>query len=96
MAILELSSRERVLLEIIANEAVNPRLLRRAQALIWLSDGESPDEVAERLSVTRRSIYYLVERFQANGQDEMVKRLDDAPRSGRPSTADGIIDDLIH
>jgi hypothetical protein len=49
MTILELSSRERTSLEILAVQTNSAKELRRAQALIWLVDGESVEEVAERL-----------------------------------------------
>jgi hypothetical protein len=54
MTILELSSRERTSLEILAVQINSAKELRRAQALIWLNDGESIEEVAERLCVSCR------------------------------------------
>ncbi len=95
MAMVDLTPRERVLLEVIAMQTINAKELRRAQALIWLDDGDSVDEVAERLSASRRTIYYWVERFIARDDMALVGRLADAPRCGRPATAQGIIDPLI-
>lgn len=95
MTIIELSTRERVHLEMMAAQASNARALRRAQALLWLDDGDGVEEVAERLGVTRRTIYYWVERFESNDERDLYQRLADAARSGRPPTAQGIIDTLI-
>jgi DNA-binding CsgD family transcriptional regulator len=44
------------------------RVVKRAQALLWLSDGDTPDEVADRLWVTPRTIYRWIERFE--GRDD--------------------------
>ena len=59
------------------------------------NDGESIEEVAERLCVSRRTIYYWVEWFESSVGLDLASRLADAPRSGRPATAQGIIDPLI-
>ena len=67
----------------------------RAQALLWLAEGQSPEEVAELLRVTRQTIYNWVDRFRAREGLDLRARLLDAPRTGRPPTALGIIDPLI-
>ncbi len=95
MTILELSSRERVLLELIMAQTGDARELRRAQALMWLDEGDSVAEVAAHLGVTQRTIYYWVEQFEASNERDLHERLAAAPRSGRPPTAHGIIDGLI-
>ena len=95
MTTIEWSDQDRVSLELIAAQTKSSRQLRRAQALIWLDEGDSVDEVATRLGVARRTIYYWLERFTATAQREWSQRLADAPRSGRSVTADGIIDELI-
>lgn len=95
MTTLDLSSSERLLLEEAAKHSNDARSLRRAQALIWLADGESVKEVADRLRVTPRTIYHWVERFDARQGRTFCQRLADAPREGRPANAGGIIDDLI-
>jgi transposase len=68
---------------------------RRARALIWLADGESVAEVANRLNVSRQTVYNWVERFQVREDLALNDRLRDADRSGRPCTVQGIIDPLI-
>src|SRR5947199_190525 len=67
----------------------------RAYALLWLDEGESVDQVAERLQVSRQTVYNWVERFLERDGLDLRARLRDAPRSGRPPTALGIIDPLI-
>ncbi len=93
--IINLDSSERLLLENAAQHSNDPRSLRRAQALIWLADGASVEEVADRLRVTPRTIYHWVTRFCSRSAQDLCRRLADAPRQGRPASADGIIDDLI-
>jgi transposase len=67
----------------------------RAQALLWLAEGRSAEEVAELLRVSRQSVYNWVDRFRQREGFDLRARLLDAPRSGRPPTASGIIDPLI-
>src|SRR5512135_2655677 len=69
----------------------------RAQALLWLADGEFVEQVAKLLQVSRQTVYNWVERFrQREGLDLRLRaRLLDAPRPDRPPTALGIIDPLI-
>lgn len=57
MTTIALSDQDRVSLELIAAQTESSRQLRRAQALIWLDEGESVGEVATRLGVARRTIY---------------------------------------
>ena len=67
----------------------------RAQTLLWLAEGQSAEEVAELLHVSRQSVYNWVDRFRQREGLDLRARLLDAPRSGRPPTALGIIDPLI-
>jgi transposase len=67
----------------------------RAPALLWLAEGQSAEEVAELLHVSRQSVYNWVDRFRQREGLDLRARLLDAPRSGRPPTALGIIDPLI-
>lgn len=71
------------------------RQLRRAQAIFWLSQGASVQEVAERLCVSRATIYTWATRFEDRADLDLAQRLADATRSGRPRTALGIIDPII-
>jgi transposase len=67
----------------------------RALALLWLADGRPVAEVAELLRVSRQSVYNWVDRFERRDGQDLRDRLLDAPRSGRPATASGVIDPLI-
>ena len=67
----------------------------RAQALLWLDEGESVEQIAELLHVSRQTVYNWVDRFQRRHGLDLQARLADAPRTGRPPTALGIIDPLI-
>jgi transposase len=95
MAVLQLTAAEFRNLEFVLARASPGKELRRAEALLWLAEGETAAEVAERLQVSRRTVYDWVERFQQRGDWDLAARLRDAPRVGRPPTALGIIDPLI-
>jgi len=71
------------------------RQLRRAQALVWLHEGRPVPRVAALLRVDPRTVYNWVYAFQQRTDLDPVARLRDAPRSGRPPTALGLIDPLI-
>ena len=73
----------------------DPRALHRAQAFLWLQDGETVEEVAARLFVTPRTVFRWCQRFHNRRAGALPDRLADAPRSGRPKTVQGIIDPLI-
>lgn len=95
MTLFSLSFKERACIEAIAASTDNANELRRAQALLWLDDGESAQEVAKRLSITRQTVYNWVMRFQMRSDLPLSARLLDGPRTGRPRTARGIIDPII-
>jgi transposase len=67
----------------------------RAQALLWLAEGEPVEHVAELLHVSRQTVYNWAERFRTREGLDLMARLRDAPRCGRPPTALGVIDPLI-
>src|SRR3954471_23807904 len=67
----------------------------RAQALLWLDEGRSAEEVADLLPVSRQSVYNRSDRFPQREGLDLRGRLLDAPRCGRPPAASGIIDPLI-
>src|SRR5262249_52339639 len=69
--------------------------LRRAQGLLWLHGGRSVTAVGGRLRVSRPTPYNWGEAFRGRPDLDLADRLLDAPRSGRPATALGIIDPLI-
>jgi transposase len=84
--IIQLSPRARAILEGIARQDANGRHVRRAQALLWLDQGESVQTVADRLFVTRQMLYQVVERYEARLHLPVIERIQDDARSGRPAT----------
>lgn len=62
--------------------ASDPRLRRRARALLDLAAGEPLEVVARRHEVTPSTIYNWVRRYRSRGRG--VAALRDIPRPGRP------------
>src|SRR5947209_6158557 len=67
----------------------------RAQALLWLAQGFTVEEVADLLDVTRQTVYNWANRFQERDGLALRDRVADAPRPGRPPAGQGILDLLI-
>lgn len=95
MTMVNLSGKERTALEHLLKTSINARQLTRAQALVWLDDGESVEDVAERLVVSRQTVYNWVSRFLGRAQLPVESRVADGARSGRPATALDVIDPMI-
>jgi transposase len=96
MAFFMLNTQERTVLENILVPAPLTNEVRRAQALLWLDEGESPQVVATRLRVSRQTVYNWATRFKRRrGALDIPARLADDKRSGRPGTVSRIIDPLI-
>jgi hypothetical protein len=79
----------------VAHSTHDPRQLHRAQALLWLHEGDTVAEVATRLFVTPRTVCRWRSRFHARQALAVHHRLADGPRSRRPTTVSGIIDVLL-
>jgi transposase len=73
----------------------DPRQLHRAQALLWLHEGDTVEEVTTRLFTTPRTVFRWIRRFHDRQGLELSARLADGPHRGRPKTMPGIIDTLI-
>src|SRR5262245_4807396 len=95
MAPLILLPRQRLELEYLADHTPTAKERCRAQALLWLDEGETPGQVAEALRVSRRTVYNWVERFQRRHHLGLREQLSDAPRPGRPRTGGGQVDAWI-
>jgi transposase len=91
----QLRPHERRTLSRLAGSAPTAKELTRAQALLWLDDGETVEEVAQHLFVSRQTVYNWLLRFRQRSDQDLRARLQDAPREGRPPTALGIIDPLL-
>src|SRR5438094_8255973 len=85
MAAINLTNRDHRRISEIMRLTRDVRVVKRAQALLWLSDGDTPDEVADRLWVTPRTIYRWIERFEGRDDWQLEERLADAKRSVRPN-----------
>lgn len=92
---IQLNRKDRGRLEELITHMHDARPVRRAYALLWLDEGVSMTEVAQRLGVCRQSVYNWVSRFFQCQLRTLKARLTDAPRPGRPCTAKGIIDPLL-
>jgi transposase len=95
MASVMLSTRQRIELETFMLHTPSAKERCRAQAVLWLDEGETADQVAELLHVSRQTVYNWAERYLQRQGLDIGSRLSDAPRPGRPPTALGIIDPLI-
>ncbi len=84
MAVIALTSAGRRALEAIVARPQDVRQYRRAQALLWLDEGERPAAVAQRLRVHRDTVYAWAARYQQRGRQRVPVRLRDAARTGRP------------
>src|SRR3954454_23281720 len=94
----KLTPTEQSSLERLVKTASNGRLVRRAQALLWLQESESVTEIARRLRISRQSIYHWAAHFSER-RGTVAERLSDGAHTGRPavlsSRMDPIIQDLI-
>ena len=60
------------------------RHLRRALAILWLCQGDSPRQVARRLCVSRATVYNWAARFQDRESLDLAARVAVGVRPGRP------------
>ena len=95
MAPLLLSPAPRLELEYLASHTPAAKQRCRALALLWIDEGESAEQVAETLHVSRPTVYYWAERFHNRSELDPRQRLNDAPRPGRPHAAGGSVDTQI-
>ena len=76
----------------VAHSTHDSRQMHRAQALLWLHEGDTVDEVATRLFVTPRTVFRWCSRFHERQTLALPARLADGPRRGRPNTVSGVLD----
>ncbi len=95
MTFVTLSRRARHVVEQLITFTPEAATLRRAQAVLWLAQGESVAAVAARLHVTRQAVYQWATRTNSCRAEDLAARLAEGERSGRPRTVAGIIDPLI-
>jgi transposase len=95
MISIHLTNRQRAELEGAILRSPEGRECCRAQALLWLAEGWTVEEIADLLHISRQTIYNWVHRFQQRADLDLPDRLGDAPRPGRPRAGDGVLDRLI-
>jgi transposase len=95
MTPISLSERQRAELEHAAVHTSSIKPCCRAQALLWLAEGESIEAVADLHHVSRQTVYNWVSRFQERDGLDLGARLRDAPRAGRPRIGGSVIDPLV-
>lgn len=83
--LVHLTKCQRERLQQLARDATEPRLLKRATALLDLAEGHTPESVARKHQVTLSTIYNWVKRYRTRGVSYAALR--DLPRPGRPRGA---------
>ena len=84
---LTLTDTERTSLEgLLAKGTLPAKTFKRATALLELDRGKTLAAVAATLHVTYNAVAQWRDRYKATG----LKCLEDAPRSGRPASIDGL------
>jgi len=83
MAPIILSARLRGDLEEIVLRTSSAKERCRAQAVLWLAEGVSAEQVAETFQVSRQTVYNWANRFLRREGLDLRARLLDAPRPGR-------------
>jgi len=58
--------------------------VRRAQALLWLADGQPYSQVARELGVHRRTVYNWVARYRDRMAQPVAERVQTEAHPGRP------------
>jgi transposase len=89
-----LRPRERQRLEELTLHPPTAASLRRAQALLWLEEGERAQEVAERLQLSRQASYRGISLLRARSTLPIAARGADGAHPGRPRAVRGGIDPL--
>lgn len=95
MTLVTLNRRAQRVIEHLITSTSEATTLRRAQAVLWLAQGDSVAVVAERLHVTRQAVYQWATRINECSARELAAHLAEGERTGRPRTVAGIIDPLI-
>ena len=95
MAPIILSARLRGELEDLVLRTPSAKERCRAQAVLWLAEGLSAEQVAETFQVSRQTVYNWANRFLRRDDLDLRARLLDAPRPGRPPSIAEVIDPLI-
>src|ERR1700756_1939438 len=91
MSLFTLSLSERRALKKQIRETKDVKVLKRAQAFLWLSDGVSIHAISQRLAVSRQTIYDWVSSYQNRCNESFGSRLQDRPKPGCPPSKSTIV-----
>jgi len=86
-----LSLSERRALKKQIRETKDVKVLKRAQAFLWLSEGVSIHEISQRFAVSRQTIYDWVSAYQHRCNESFGSRLRDRPKPGCPPSKSTIV-----
>ena len=90
-----LNRRERKQLQALLSQTRDPRVLQRAYTLLWLDDGDTVAAIAAHWQVSCKSVYNWRHRYVERQSLPLEQRLSDGERSGRPCTAQGVIESFL-
>jgi transposase len=95
MARISLTDSQRQELQHLACRGRDARMVRRAQGLLWLDQGEHPIAIAHRLGVTREAVYSWARRLRGMVDRPLAQGLRDQPRSGCPRRKRHAVEELV-
>ena len=95
MARVSLTDAQRQELQQLARRGRDARMVRRAQGLLWLDQGEHPIAIAQRLGVTREAVYSWARRLKREAARSVAQSLRDRPRSGRPRSQRQAMQEMV-
>jgi transposase len=95
MARISLSDSQRRELQHLACRGRDAQMVRRAQGLLWLDQGEHPIAIAHRLGVTREAVYSWARRLRGMVDRPLAQGLRDQPRSGGPRRKRHAVEELV-
>ena len=91
----DLSPDERRELEHIVKYERDARMVKRAQALLWLNEGEKITVITHRLQVRRQTVYNWRKMYNARNKEPMRHRLQDRDRPGRPASKRKAVQEVV-
>jgi transposase len=85
MARFKLAARACARLREIGRSSPKARELKRAQALLWIHDGQPAKQVAQQLGVSVRSIRRWIRTYRERPEMKVVERIREGRHPGRPA-----------
>ncbi len=67
----------------LARSSPKAREVRRAQALLWLHEGQHVSEIAQHLGITQRTVRRWIKRYRERLDQPAVERIGEGRHSGR-------------